>query len=448
MQKLLVKLKNTPTDASQVCSSVNSVLNKEGTLSVQNKVLANNNPEVNRVSTNKTLVKSKVFVLNKQGLPLMPCSYAKSKRMVKKGGAKVVKRYPFTIQLTFDCENKTQDITLGIDTGFGNIGFSAVSEKEELISGTLKLDGRTKERLDERRMYRRCRRNKLWYRKARFSNRKKKEGWLPPSTQRRYDTHLNLINGLKKILPITLITVEVAKFDIQKIENPDIQGKEYQQGNLYEYQNTRSYLMAREKGKCQLCSKDFKGQPSHLHHCKQRNEAGSNRPENLALLHKVCHTKLHRKGLKLFKPKEYKANIFMSIINKRFWKDVSNLKVTYGNTTFVDRNNLELEKSHVNDAFVIANGSSQRRCKAFSILQKRRANRALQLNRKGFKLSIRKQRYNLQPHDLVKVNNLICTVIGTHCKGTRVMINKLDRKVSESIKNIEWSFHFGSFTYN
>ena len=46
-QKLQVKLKNIPTDASQVCSSISLGLNKEETLSVQDKVLACNSLDVN-----------------------------------------------------------------------------------------------------------------------------------------------------------------------------------------------------------------------------------------------------------------------------------------------------------------------------------------------------------------------------------------------------------------
>ena len=105
MQKLQVKLKNVPTNTSLVCSSTSLQLNKEETLSVVDKVLDCNNPEVNQVQQTERSLKAKVFVLNKQGKPLMPCSYAKSKRMIKKGCAKVVKKIPFTIQLNFDCEN-------------------------------------------------------------------------------------------------------------------------------------------------------------------------------------------------------------------------------------------------------------------------------------------------------------------------------------------------------
>jgi hypothetical protein len=386
-----------------------------------------------------------VYVLSKEGNPLMPCTQAKANRMVKKGSCKIIKRFPFTIQLNFECENKTQEVTLGIDSGYENIGFSAVSETKELISGTVKLDGRTSKRIQEKSMYRKLRRNRLWYREPRFLNRTKPEGWLPPSIQRRYDTHLNIINRLKKILPISQVIVEVANFDIQKIMNPDIQGKEYQQGSLYGYQNMRNYLMAREKGRCQLCKKIFeKGQPSHIHHCKPRKEIGSNRPENLAILHKPCHEKLHKQGLKLSKPKSYKPNTFMSIIHKRFWNDIPDLKVVYGYETFIKRNELNLGKFHRNDAFVIANGTIQKRFRSWNVKQKHRHNRAIQMNRKGFKPSIRTSRYKIQPNDLVKIQGLWKETSGIHCKGTRLLVDKK----SINIKRVASIYNFGGLSWN
>ena len=185
MQKLQAKLKNTPRNASLVPCSVNSRLTREETLSVVGIVRTCNNPEVNHQqhrADQNLRVSDIVYVLNLRGEPLMPCRQQKSRKLLKEGRAKVVKRAPFTIQLCAPTGETKQSVVLGIDTGFGNIGFSAVSEKEELISGTVKLDGRTKERLSERRMYRRNRRNKLWYRQPRFNNRAstKKQGWLPP----------------------------------------------------------------------------------------------------------------------------------------------------------------------------------------------------------------------------------------------------------------------------
>lgn len=452
MQKLQLELKNVPTNASLVCSSTNSGLNKEETLSDQNIVLDCNNPEVNQVQQTERSLQAKVFVLSKQGKPLMPCSYAKSKRMVKKGYAKVVKRFPFTIQLNFDCENKVQNVTLGIDTGYENIGFSAVSEKSELISGTLKLDGKTKERLNEKRMYRKGRRSRLWYRKPRFLNRKRKEDWLPPSIERKYQTHLILIEKIKKILPISKVRIETAKFDIQKIENPNIEGKEYQQGTLYKYQNIRSYLMAREKGLCEHCKKDFINNSSHIHHRKLKSQKGCNRVENLMLIHKKCHDIIHKK-IELLKKyekssvKEYKQSTFMNIINKRFYKEIKDLEVTYGNITFVNRNKLELEKTHYNDAFVIANGTVQSRTKPFNIIQRHRNNRVLQVNRKGYKPSIKKNKSKISPLDLFWIRNTLYICKGMYGYGRYVLFGDMKKKEYIKFTNVTKIFHWGSFIW-
>jgi hypothetical protein len=90
----------------------------------------------------------------------MPCKPCKAKRLLKNNKAKVIKRFPFIIQLTILGGETLQDINLGVDSGYGNIGFSATTKREELLSGTLVLDNKTKDRLNEKRMYRRGRRNK------------------------------------------------------------------------------------------------------------------------------------------------------------------------------------------------------------------------------------------------------------------------------------------------
>ena len=444
MQKLQSELKNVPTDAPQVRSSTSAGLNREETLSVPRKVLDCNNPEVDLPPHTEGL-KAVVYVISKEGEVLMPCKPAKARKLLKSGKAKVIKLYPFTIQLNFECENQVQDVKLGVDSGFNSIGFSCITEKQELICGEVVLDGRTSKRLSDRSMYRRGRRNKLWYRKPRFQNRKKKEGWLPPSIQRRYDTHLNLISRLKAILPITDVTIEVANFDIQKIENAEISGTDYQQGDLYGYQNVRSYLMAREKGKCQLCSKDFKGKPAHIHHCKPRNEQGSHRPKNLAPLHKKCHEKLHKKGLKLKAPKQYRASTFMSIINKRFKEDLPDINITFGYITFIERQKLELEKTHYDDAFVIAGGNGHTRISPVTIRQKHRNNRVLQRNRKGFAPSVRKQRYTIQPKDLIWIDGKNYIAVGIQNKGDYIKVEN-SKKILPT-RNIEKVYNFGGFVW-
>lgn len=446
MQKLRKRNTYTPTDAPQVRSNCDLQLNKEETLSVADLKTSLNNPKVD-LSQHTAKRKVIVYVLAIDGKPLMPCKPAKAKKLIRDCKAKIVKMYPFTIQLNFECENQTQEIVFGMDAGYGNIGFSATTDKNELCSGTLIMDDKTSSRLTEKRMYRRGRRAKLWYRKPRFLNRKKLANWLPPSTQRRYDAHLSLLKIYQKVLPITEIKIETANFDIQKINNPETESTDYQQGDMYGYQNVRSYLMAREKGLCQLCSKEFgKGNPSHIHHITERSNGGTNKPNNLAILHKKCHTKLHKKGLKLSANKKFKAETFMSIIQHKFIQDIPDVEITFGYKTFVDRNSLGIEKSHYNDAFVIAGGTTQERVTTIVIKQKHRNNRAIQLNRKKIKPSIRKNRYPIQPKDLVWIDGKKMIASGTHNNGSRVIVEVT--KKSYPIKKVQKIYNFGSFAFN
>ena len=69
-----------------------------------------------------------VYVLSKNGQPLMPTNrHGKVKHLLKSGKAKVVRRCPFTIKLLYDSMTHTQNLTLGVDTGSGTIG-TAVSD--------------------------------------------------------------------------------------------------------------------------------------------------------------------------------------------------------------------------------------------------------------------------------------------------------------------------------
>lgn len=209
---------------------------------------------------------------------------------------------------------------------------------------------------------------------------------------------------------------------------------------MYGYANLKSYLLTREKGKCQLCGKSHKGWQTH--HIIPRSEGGTNRPGNFALLGKKCHDKLHKQNLHylLKKNKQYKASTFMSIIKNRFYK--FGFKVIYGYRTFVDRNKLGIEKTHNNDAFVIAGGKIQIRSNVYRIVQKRKNNRVLQKNMKSG-IRIRKQRYSLRPKDLVKLGGKLFEVMGIVNKGTCVGLSHLDEKnIYRSPKKLDdWVFH-------
>ena len=392
-----------------------------------------------------------VYVLNHKGKPLMPCSPRKARLLLKQGKVKVTKRIPFTIQWIVPTRSYIQPITLGVDAGYLKIGLSAVSKGKELLSGEVQLrKGISKkndvsEKLSERRMYRRNRRNKLWYRKPRFDNRisSKKKGWLAPSIQHKLDSNIKAINKVREILPISDIVVEVASFDTQKIKNPDIKGKEYQDGEQKGFYNVKAYVRHRDNYTCQHCKGKSKDKILQVHHIRGRKEGATDRPEELITVCRTCHKKHHNGTITITaKPiKTFKAETFMSTVRGKLLRQLNSsmpdsVSHTYGYITKYKREQLGLEKSHINDAFVIANGTEQKRCKPFTVTQTRRNNRSIQTNRKGYKPSIRKQRYKYQPNDMVRFNKKIYKVKGIFNYGTWVRLSDNFNIINTNIKNV------------
>ena len=287
----------------------------------------------------------------------MPCSNRKARLLLKNKKAKIVNYKPFTIQLLYGSSSYKQETNLGIDVGSKHIGVAITSGNNVLAKGQIDLRQDVSKLLETRKILRKARRRrKTRYRQARFLNRKRSEGWLPPSIQSRINNTINWIDKFYNLLPKCMLHTEVAKFDIQKIENPDIEGKEYQQGTMYEYRNRIAYLIARENCKCQYCGEGYKkGDGWRLHHIWGKSK---NRPKDWALLHESCHHKIHDKNeesiLRKKKSKSYKEATFMSIIRKRLFNQYPEAEFTYGNITFVNRNNLNLTKTHYNDAIAIS----------------------------------------------------------------------------------------------
>jgi len=234
------------------------------------------------------------------------------------------------------------------------------------------------------------------------------------------------------LLPITRTIIEVASFDIQKMQNPNIQGAEYQQGTLFGY-TIRNYLLEKWDHRCVYCRK--KNIPLEIDHIIPRSRGGTNRVDNLTIAcqkcnlkkgHKLaseCSTKLRKTILAIQRQarKTFKAATLMTMVRLKMVEQLD-CQYTYGDMTKYNRRRIGLSKSHVNDAFVIATGSNQTITSCYSVIQIRRNNRSLQKNRIGFRRSIRKHRYPYQPNDLVRYNNQVYRVNGTHCKGTRVII--------------------------
>ena len=383
-----------------------------------------------------------IYVLSMRGQPLMPTTQHTGKKLLQDGKATVVKRCPFTIQLNYATGETKQPIKLGVDIGYTNIGFSAKTDKLEVISGTVTLRKDVSKKLEEKRMYRRTRRGRLGYRPPRFNNRKRPEEWLAPSTQHRQDSHIRLVETLATLLPIPFKRVEVANFDTQKMQNPEITGVAYQQGTLQGYE-AKEYLLEKWGRKCAYCGKT--NIPLEVEHIIPKSRGGTDRVSNLTISCRKCNLEKGNQTAEEFgypniQQQANKSLKAPSCLNTIRWRIVEQLGAEhiYGYVTKYQRNKLGLEKSHINDAFVIAGGTDQERCRPYEVMQVRRNNRSLQTNRKGYKRAIRKNHYALQPYDLVKYNNRMHRVKGVHCYGKRVILeNPKGKNPSVAIKKVE-----------
>ena len=304
-----------------------------------------------------------VYVISQNGQPLMPTeNHAKVRILLKNKKAKVIKRCPFTIQLAYDSTNYTQDITLGVDSGSKHIGLSATTRSKVLFESDVELRNDIVNLLSIRRQNRRTRTNhKTRYRKPRFNNRRRKEGWLAPSVQNKVDSHLTVIRKVHEILPITKVIVEVASFDIQKIKNPMISGAEYQQGEQLDFWNVREYILFRDGHICQCCKGKSKDKILNVHHIESRH-TGGDAPNNLITLCETCHTGYHKGIVKLPKTihrgMSFKDATFMGIMRWAFYNKLKeiypNVNLTYGYITKNIRIKNSLPKEHYTDARCIS----------------------------------------------------------------------------------------------
>ncbi len=326
-----------------------------------------------------------VYVIDKDGRPLMSTKrQGKVKWLLKRKQAKVVKRCPFTIQLLYEPETHCmQPVSLGVDAGSKHVGLSASTKKEELFSAEMTLRNDVPQLMTARRQSRRTRRNRLRYRKPRFDNRRRPDGWLTPTMETKIKSHVNAINDICSILPVSKIVVETASFDIQKIKDENIEGKSYQEGEQLAYANVKAYVKARDNFTCWSC-----GSHDHLevHHIIHRHDGGSDRPSNLITLCEKCHENHHNGKRPLAIPfPEDKGFKGATAMNTMRWFLLDRLKKThpdipviqtYGYVTNWNRNNLKAEKTHTNDAFCIAgNFNAERADNVYDILKVRCHNR-------------------------------------------------------------------------
>ena len=380
-----------------------------------------------------------IYVINKQGTPLMPTErFGKVRRMLKNSLAHVVRRIPFTIQLDYDTTEITQPITLGIDAGSKHIGVSATTTEKELYAANVELRNDIVDKLSTRREQRRTRRSRLRYRKSRFNNRvsSKNKGWLAPSVENKVHTHMLVVKDVCKILPVSNIVVETASFDIQKINHPDIQGEEYQKGEQLGFWNIREYVLWRDGHVCQHCHGKSKDSVLNVHHLESR-KTGGNSPSNLITLCETCHKSYHRGEfeMKIKRGKPLRDAAFMGIMRwafyKRLKKEYPNVSMTFGYITKSTRITNNLPKEHYVDARCIS-GHPQAKPIGYYFYQKKVRCQNRQIHKTNFLKGGRK-RLNQAPYlvrgfrlfDLVSYEGIAYYVFGRRTSGY-FDIRKLD----------------------
>ncbi|MCH4169719.1 MAG: RNA-guided endonuclease IscB [Lactobacillus sp.] len=309
-------------------------------------------------------MQNRVFVINRQGEPLMPCKQQKCRKLLQAGRAKVIKKEPFTIQLLFGSTGYKQPLAIGVDSGQHHIGLAVTSQDKALFQGEVSLRQDVHKLLDTRRIYRRGRRNRnTRYRPPRFLNRAKPVGWLPPSVASKVQHNINWIRRFQAVLPKAELHIEVGKFDMAKMKQPGITGLGYQQGDKYGYETAKQYVLDRDNYTCQICQGKNKDPKLKIHHIIYRTNGGTNQVSNLLTVCATCHTQAnHQAGGKLYalQAKQFqshrflKSATFMNILRRRLFMAFPEAKFQYGAQTTLDRAKLELSKAHYNDAVTIS----------------------------------------------------------------------------------------------
>jgi RRXRR protein/HNH endonuclease len=239
-----------------------------------------------------------VAVLDTTRKPLAPTTLRRAAMLLKRGRAAVFCRAPFAIILMREVSDiQTPDLNLKIDPGSKTSGAAIVDQEtgEVVFAVNLHHRGKTiKKSLDSRRAQRRNRRHrKTRYRQPRFDNRRRPEGWLPPSLQSRAENLVTITRRLSRFYPIKRLTMELVKFDMQLMENAEIKGVEYQQGELAGFEQ-REYLLQKFGRQCVYVREGSTcNEVLNVDHLQPRARGGTDRISNLVI---ACRKHNEEKG--------------------------------------------------------------------------------------------------------------------------------------------------------
>jgi 5-methylcytosine-specific restriction endonuclease McrA len=239
----------------------------------------------------------RVFVLDHQKRPLIPCTPARARLLLRRKRAAIFRYQPFTIVLhEARPEAVVTPLRVKVDPGSVTTGLALLNDSSGELLWAAELTHQGSEvhrKLVKRHAQRRARRQrKTRYRQARFANRSRRAGWLPPSLESRVANVVCWVARLQRLAPVGAISQELVRFDTQLLLNPDISGVEYQRGELAGME-IWEYLLFKFGHQCVYCHKT--GVRLELEHLLPRSRGGSDRVSNLA---PACHRCNQKKGTK------------------------------------------------------------------------------------------------------------------------------------------------------
>ncbi|MFL5626516.1 MAG: RNA-guided endonuclease IscB, partial [Ktedonobacteraceae bacterium] len=245
---------------------------------------------------------SQVCVLDTTKQPLNLVHPGRARLLLKQGKAAVYRRYPFTIILKRTVEQPMlQPVRVKLDPGSKTTGIVLLNDASGQVVWAAELLHRgeqIKRSMDQRRALRRSRRQrKTRYRKPRCANRRKRKGRLPPSLESRVCNVVTWVRRLMRLCPVRAISQELARFDMQALENSEIEGVEYQQGTLKGYE-VRGYVLLKWNHQCAYC--DARDVPLELDHVHPRSRNGSNRVSNLVAACTPCNQRKSNQDIREF----------------------------------------------------------------------------------------------------------------------------------------------------
>ena len=248
-----------------------------------------------------------VITLDKRKKPLGVCTERRARVLITKGRACVYRYFPFTIIIKdrdVRKEEPSGTYRVKIDPGAKHTGIAVIRNEDSAVVFYEQIEHRAEQIVADLQTRNRTRRNRrtreLRYRRSKWGNKQlakgrkpqydspRPAGWLPPSEKSIGDNILGIVRKLHRLFRITDCSFEAVRFDTQFMDNPDIEGIQYQHGELAGCE-IREYLLDKYGHTCQYCNGQSGDSILEWEHKIPKSRGGSNSVKNATLSCSACN---------------------------------------------------------------------------------------------------------------------------------------------------------------